>query len=193
MTLPTIVAWSWGADHYHAHARSLRECCEGLGYRYSIEVDADLSGHMDARFGDEWEERQWVYRYIPKFIARKLDEVGDLLYLHADMTIQEPIPESAFGGMDIGLESGWSQYPPRPDDRVLAAPIYVANTVPARRFIRLWRTLCETLDDGMGEHNQLLRTWKIMRKHDRTLRVGIFDPPMGSIRADSDVPIVGTK
>lgn len=190
----TVIAWSWGDALYHEAARSLRARCEELGYPHDIEIDVDLSEHIAGQFGAPWRERQWIYRYIPTFIRRKREELtGPLLYLHADMTIREPIPEASVPRADVALESGWSQRPPRPDDRVLAAPIYVADTAHARRFIGLWCAYCRYLDDGMGEHNQLIRVWSVMSEKDRSLDLKLFDPPLGSIRRSSDVPIVGTK
>lgn len=190
----TVVACAWGANRYADAASALRERCAQLGYAHHIEMDLNIALHMACQFGAEWDDRQWAYRVIPQYIQRvRYDLQGPLLYVHADMRIREPIPEGAFDGMDVGLESGWSQRPPRPDDRVLASPIYLADTRAARRFLALWVALCRYLDDGMGEHNQLLRVWRLMTDKDRSARIEIFDPPLGSIRADSDVPLVGTK
>jgi hypothetical protein len=100
-----------------------------LGYAHHIETDLGMRVHMASRFGSDWDLRQWQYRVIPKYIQRVRRELdGPLLYLHADMTIREPIPDEAFENMDVGLESGWSQRPPRPDDRVLASPIFLDDT-----------------------------------------------------------------
>ena len=79
---PTVIAWSWGAEHYHQKARALRERCEELGYPHSIDVDVDLSYHFSLQPGGDWEQRMWVYRYIPHFIGWEAATHGDVLYLH---------------------------------------------------------------------------------------------------------------
>lgn len=198
MSFPTVVSWSWGAERYHAAARRLIKRCEELGYPHDVEVGADLSQHL-ARFermrGPHWTQRQWVYRFIPGFLlSKRREHAGPLLYLHADMTFRRPVPEERFrADADVMLESGWSQDPPRPHDRVLAGPIYLAPTRGASRFLRLWSAFCAELDDGRGEHEQLIRTWQLMRDRDRSLTVETWNPPLASIRASDDVAIVGDK
>lgn len=193
MTMPTIVAWSWGHEKYHKAARRLRGQCGDFGYQHAIRVGADLTDHMSRQIGDDWLQRRWVYRYTPKFIREMVDLIEtDILYLHCDLRIQAPVPAGAWDGLDVGLESAWSLDPPKPGS-VLAAPIFVRNNSRSRRFLDFWLAHCETIDDGRGEHCHLHHAWRMMRDRDRSLTIGTFHLPIATIRSVGDTPILGHK
>lgn len=181
----TIIAWSWGEPIFHNAADRLRDQCEEFGYPHSVERP-DLADHMSQIPPTVWKKRCWRYRFIPTFITERLDSLQtDILYLHCDFTLCNPITPKSWADLDIAVQNARG----RP---IFAAPIFVRNNERARRFLLLWSAFCR-IDDGLSEHPALARTVKVMRKEDRSLAVGFFNPPLGSIFADAKTPIRGHK
>lgn len=195
MTLPTVVAFSWGPDHFHESAMKMQARCKQLGIPHRIRVRADLDDHWLACPDlDNWAKKRWCYRYIPTLILEELDAgEEDVLYLHADYRIRRTFPAEAFEDLDVGLQRRWAWRVKRAAMPALAAPVYARNNERSRRFLRHWRSRCMELDDGGGEHGPLWETWQLFQRWDRSLRLDYFHVNVASQAANVDCPIVGHK
>lgn len=191
-SFPTIIAFSFGEEPYHTFAGRLQAQCLHYGYPHSIDIDADLADYTDYMV-EGLHPRHQIYRVIPSFILSKLNELGSVLYLHCDFRIQQEIPTKAWDGLDIGLQKRWKYAVERSNFPMLAAPIYARNNENARRFLRLYESLCLNVDTDRGEHVFLRFLWKYLER-DRSLRKGYFDPHIATLQKDAEnVPILGHK
>lgn len=192
MTFPTVVAWHYGKEWYHASATLLRAACEEHGYPHLIfdVPDAEMDKYADLRLPNV-SHRRWTWRYTAGFVQRALYETErDLLYLHADYYMAHPIPP-AWGTLDVAVQRGDGIPNPRPD-RIMPAPIFLRWGETARAFVDEWAHRCATVDNEDSEHGHLHDVF-FERLAEQAPGIGYFSPDIASPWAESPVPIRGHK
>lgn len=184
----TLVSWNDGRKKYREGAERLRAACERYGHRHHI-VEVDVSEHMARQISEEYNYRHWVCRYHYTFMLACLQKLNtDILYSHADWPLRSPITPESWGGLDVGLQDARSHGPDRAN-HVLAAPIFIKNNDRGLRFVRLVEAALLLIDDGKADHGIMNDVRKLMKRRDRAIRFGTFDPILASVKLDDPTPL----
>ena len=141
---------------YEQGAIRLRTKCKTLDIPCDIckeNLDTFITTHKKYR-PRLMPERYIIYRYIPEFILKKLNQYNrPILYVHCDSVIMnKPDPVYFEPDMSVG-------YVLNPHDNnlwyVFASPLFFRPDTAAHTFLGHWNYMCQNFNTKQSEHELL--------------------------------------